>query len=198
MNKITKFLIVLTLILLFLCILLNKYEEDLYNMASKVGSQVGGGELTMKEYYTLAQCMETYIGYISEKKLDVAYNMLGTTYRDYVSYNDFVEKINNKNIENMIIKDIDIITNTTFKVIGDVSGEEYYYSIIVDNQLNRFAIYPESFLTYTQIDENVSKKKLQITLIDSKVQIDNCILKFKITNNMSTVIFSINNIFCYF
>lgn len=183
MNKFTKFLIVLSMVLLVLYIILSNYNIKQNDISSKVGAKLGGGELTMREYYTLAQCIETYTKYLNEEDYETAYNMLGTTYRNYVSYEEYASKVQEEDVTDMEIKDIDVISATTFKVVGDVSGDEKYYSIIVDNDLNRFSIYPESFLNYTEINQKVSKKKLDVRLIDAKVTIDKCIMQFEFTNN---------------
>ena len=72
MNKITKFFIYLIIFLGVLCIILSGYVNENEDIKNKIGSKIGGGELTVKEYYTLSQCIETYKNYISKKDYERA------------------------------------------------------------------------------------------------------------------------------
>ena len=183
MNKITKFLLIILLILIGAYFLLTGFVKETDNIADKVGARVGGGELSVTEYYSLAQCFETYKNYLSKKDYNTAYIMLGHLYRRYVPYEEYEKNILTKNVSEMQIEDINIITSTTFDLLVDTSGEKEHYSIIIDNKTNKFTLLPESFLDYKAIDIEESKKKLECTLKDYVVYIDKCVLNFEIKNN---------------
>ena len=117
--------------------------------------------------------------------------MLGASYRRYISYEEFIDKLKEKNIDDFIIEDINIITDTTYEIVLGNSGERAYYSMVVDDTSRSSVIYPESFLDHKEINKKVNKKKVEITLKDYIVNIDKCILNFSIKNNSNeTVNFS--------
>lgn len=182
MHKFTKFLLVLLLILLVLYVWLSNFNKDYFSMANKVGMRVGGGELTVSDYYTLVQCMETYKGYIAKKEYDTAYNMLGASYRNFLPYDEYEKQILDVDVEKMIVKDINIITQTTFDMIVGESGEETHYSIIIDKNSNTFALYPDSFLEYRKVEIEESQKSLKCTLVDYVVNTDKTVMNLNVKN----------------
>ena len=171
-----------TLVVLFLIYLwLKSYTDSVVDMESKVGSRVGGGELTMSEYYTLKSYMELYRKNISEGKYDTSYRMLGITYREYIPYEKYIENLEKENINEFIIEDINIITDTTYDLILDNSGDKIHYSIIVDDSSNGSVIYPASFLDYKNINKKINKNKVEIVLKDYVV--NKIILNLSMNNN---------------
>ncbi len=188
MHKFTKFLLILVLVLLIIYIFLNNYtfEMEHEDMQSKVGNigTVGGIELTFTDYYTLKQSFDTYADFIASGDYETAYSMLGTSYKNYVPYEDYKNKI--KDVKEMLqVHDINFITNTTFDLlVGGKSGdEEEHYSLIINKEKNTFALYPESFLDYNSNEIKLSKNKVQYILKNYIVNIDECIFNFEITNN---------------
>lgn len=193
MNKVTKILLIIFFILLFAFIILKSYTQDMNDMSLKVGTPVGGGELTMREYYTLVQCIETYNDYLKSGDYQTAYNILGSSYRNYADFETYEKNMQSKNIGKMQVENIDIVTKTTFKIYTSTSGEKENYSIILDNEKDRFSIYPESFLDYAQKNETITKKGLKCKLIDYVVNIDKTYFNFEITNTSKKEIIEISN-----
>lgn len=183
MNKLTKLLLIIAAILLFFYLILINFNKELEDMPSKIGSKLGGGELTMSEYYTLSQFLQTYKDYISKKEYKTAYNMLGSSYRNYISYEDYEKNISNKNMNNLQLEDIKIITASTFDLLTDTSGEKAHYSIIIDKETNIPKLYPESFLDYKVVDIKENRKGTTTLLKDYTVNIDKCFLNLQIKNN---------------
>lgn len=181
MNKITKFLLITCLILFIICMLVMRYDSEMNDMSAKVGAKIGGGELTMSDYYTLVQYMDMYKESILHEKYELAYSFIGSSYKNKVSYKEFTNNIPS-NIDKMQVAQIDRITNTTFNVSLDMSGEFYNYSIIIDKEANDFEILPDSFLDYQKVDKKKKKKGLQCLLTDYTVNCNNCILNFEIKN----------------
>lgn len=183
MNKITKFLLIVLCILAFAYFLLNNYTKNIEDMASKVGNKIGGGELTMNEYYSLIQYFDTYKDYVLKKEYKSAYSMLGASYRNYVSYDEYESKISKKEIDKLQVEDVNIITTSTFEIVTDMSGEKEFYSIIIDKQINKPKIYPESFLDYKNVEVTKKQKNVKCILKDYIVNNDKCTLNFEISNN---------------
>lgn len=183
MNKITKFLLIILCILAFAYFLLSNYNKEMEDMPSKVGAKIGGGELTMNEYYSLIQYFDTYKDYVSKKEYKSAYSMLGASYRNYLSYDEYESKISKKEMDKLQIDDVNIITASTFEIVTDISGEKEIYSIIIDKQINKPKIYPESFLDYKNVEISKKQKNVKCILKDYIVNNDKCILNFEINNN---------------
>lgn len=182
MRKSWKFMIGTLVVLFLIYVWLKNYTTSVVDMDSKVGSRVGGGELTMSEYYTLKSYMELYDKYLSEEKYDLSYMMLGIPYRRYVSYEEYLEKVKKDNLNDFLIEDINIITNTTYDVLLDNSGDKKHYTLVIDDNKSASVIYPESFLDYKEVNAKTHKNKVEIVLTDYVVNIDKCILNFAITN----------------
>lgn len=180
-NKITKFLIITCLILFALCMLVLKYDTELSNMSLKVGAKVGGGELTMSDYYTLVQYMNMYKESILNEKYELAYSFIGSSYRNKVSYEEFLDNLP-KNVDKMQVTNIERITTSTFNISLDMSGESTNYSIIVDKETDKFEILPNSFLDYQEVNKKESQKKLQCILKDYTVNTTNCVVNFELKN----------------
>lgn len=188
MKKITRFCFVLVIILLSAYILLNNYNKKIEDMSLKIGSKVGGGELSMNEYYTLSQDFELYKRYLENKEYKKAYSLLGASYRRYISFEEFEKKINSIDVSKLELENIGIVTPTTFDLILDYSGDEKHYSMIVDEQINRRKLYPDSFLDYKVIGKEKKSKRVKCLLKDYTVNIDKCIMNFNIENTNSEVI----------
>ena len=183
MNKITKFLLIVFCILAFAYFLLSNYTKETEDMASKVGNKIGGAELTMNEYYSLIQYFDAYKDYVLKKEYKSAYSMLGASYRNYVSYDEYESKISKKEIDKLQIEDVSTITTSTFEIVTDISGEKEIYSIIIDKQINKPKIYPESFLDHKDVEISKNQKNVKCILKDYIVNNDKCILNFEISNN---------------
>lgn len=180
-NKITKFLIITCLILFALCMLVLKYDTEISNMSLKVGAKVGGGELTMSDYYTLVQYMNMYKESILNEKYELAYSFIGSSYRNKVSYEEFLGNLP-KNIDKMQVTNIDRITTSTFNISLDMSGETTNYSIIIDNKTDKFEIFPDSFLDYQEVNKKEKQKSFQCILKDYTVNTANCVMNFELKN----------------
>ena len=64
MNKITKILLIIVCILLVVYFFVSGYVKESENLSKLVGNKIGGGELAVSDYYSLAQCVETYKNYL--------------------------------------------------------------------------------------------------------------------------------------
>lgn len=184
-KTIKNFLMILICILLVAYLILNNYTKQTENISSKVGSKIGGGELSMHEYYALSQYFDTYKNYINTKEYKKAYNMLGITYRNYIPYEEYEKNISRKNIEKLMLEEITPITASTYDLVIDNSGEKSHYSIINDTSIDRVYLYPESFLDYKNVEQKVKEKKIESKLIDYIVYVDKTDLTFDIKNNRS-------------
>lgn len=194
MNKFTKFLLIVVILLGGLCLLLNGYTKQKNDMELKIGAKLGGGELSVKEYYTLAQCILSYKDYILSGETEKAYDMLGKSYREYVTYEDYANDISNKDFESMLVKNINAITETTFEISTIISGEEEIYLIVIDRESNRFGIYPKGFIVSENTKANLKKKNLKFMISEYEVYNDRCIIRCNLENTSNKNEISINSI----
>lgn len=183
MNKVTKVLLFIVVILLVANFLLSRYSSEKTDMELKIGAKIAGGELSIKEYYTLAQCMESYRGYILSGETKKAYNMLGGSYRRYKTYDDYEMELQANDFSDFTIKDIEAITQTTFEAKAEINGEEHVFLIIIDNDSNTFAIYPDGFINEASPEDiKFSKKKLKCNVVGYKIYDDECIFDIELEN----------------
>ncbi len=191
MKKSWKFMLITLIILFAVYLLVKNYTVSITDMPTKIGSRVGGGELSISDYYTLKSYIDLYKKYLSKGKYEEAYSMLGYSYKSYVPYEKYLENIKNDNIAEYALDGINIVTDTTYDVILSNSGDEKHYSMVIDSTSKNSVIYPDSFLEYKEVKDQVNKKKVEVTLNDYIVNIDKCVLNFKIKNNTNdTVSFS--------
>lgn len=195
MKKPWKFMVATLIILFAVYLLVKKYSFSITDMSTKIGNRVGGGELGISDYYTLKSYIDLYKKYIEENKYENAYGMLSYSYKSYVPYEEYLKNIKKDNVKDYVLKDIDIITDTTYDAILVTSGDERHYSMIIDTNSKDGILYPDSFLKHKEVNEKVNKKKVEVVLNDYVVNIDKCTLNFKIKNNTSdTVKFSSSNL----
>jgi len=183
MNKITKFLLIVVCVLLFIYFLVNGYAKKSEDMSELVGSKIGGGELSTSDYYSLVQCVETYIDYLKQKDFEMAYQMLNNNYKEYVSYEKYQEKVAQKDYSQTNITDVEIITATTYRVTTTTEGQEEQFSIIIDGDSRRFLLLPESFLDYQKVNTKVFHHQLKCVLKEYVVYTDKSEMMFEVTNN---------------
>ena len=195
MKKPWKFMVITLIILFAVYLLVKNYSFSITDMSTKIGNRVGGGELGISDYYTLKSYIDLYKKYLSEGKYESAYSMLGYSYKSYMPYEKYLENIKNDNIKEYVLEGIDIITDTTYDAILSNSGDERHYSMVVDTTSKDSILYPDSFLEYKAVKDKVNKKKVEVILNDYVVNIDSCVLNFKIKNNTNdTVKFSSSNL----
>lgn len=181
MKKIFKFLLITICVLLFIIYLLKSYTKEQEDVAGLIGKHISGGELSMNDSYALEQIIDTYKNYLIEKDYEIAYKMLNRNYKSYISLEEFISKIESKDISSIKITNVERISSTTYHVLTNTSGEEDF-TIIINSEYETFSLFPESFLKYKQLNNKNSKKKMECKLIDYLVKIDSCTLNFEITN----------------
>ena len=187
MKKSWKFMIGTLLVLFAIYLFINDYTKSLVNMEDKLGIRVGGGELSVRDNSILRAYLELYEKYIAKEEYEKAYNMTGISYREYISYEDYIEKVKSQEIKDMTLENIKAITTSVYDATFDISGEEKHYSILNDDE-KMLHIYPDSFLDYAKLDNKASKKKLEIKLEYYVANIDKCILSFNIENRSNKAI----------
>lgn len=181
MNKITKYLLILFFILLFIVFLLKGYEKEQIDIARKIGPKVGERELSMTDYYNLTQIIEdTYKDYLLKQDYKTAYSMLSKNFRLYLPFDEYEKEMSNKDNSKLKVADIKRVTKTTYHVKTNMSGEDF--TIIIDKEDNKFTLLPKSFLDYVKPNIIVSKKNLKCTLIDYVVNINQTVFNFDLKN----------------
>ena len=182
MKKIIKFLCILICILLAIIFLLKSFQKEKVNIADKIGTKVGESELSMTDYYNLVQIIEnTYKEYLMKGDYETAYSMLNQNYRSYVSFSDYQEKMKNKDNSNLKVTDIKRISQTTYHVTTNASGDDF--TIIIDKGESKFLLLPESFLGAKKLNNSVSHNKLKCVLEDYLVKVGETLFNVKLTNN---------------
>lgn len=187
MNKSWKFIFGMSFVLILIYLFVNDYAKSLVNMEDQIGTRVGGGELSVKDNAILKTYLELYKERIVNGEYEKAYNMTGLSYKEYLPYEAYVEKVQSQNFEDLIFEDIEIATTSIYDVTFSVSGDKGHYSVLYDDE-KKLYIYPDSFLSYVKVENEVTKKKLEVKLEYYVVNIDKCMLGFSIENRLNDTV----------
>lgn len=181
MKKLIKFLVVVICILLFILFLLKGYQHEKEDIASKIGDKVGESELSMSDYYNLARIIEdAYRQYLVQGDYRTAYSMLHQNYRAYTSYEDFENKMSGRDNSQLKVANIKRVTQTTYHVMTNVSGEDF--TIIINQDESKFSLLPEAFLAYDNPNMTSKSNNLQCTLKDYLVNVNQTTFHMELKN----------------
>lgn len=187
MNKSWKFILGMSIVLILIYIFVNDYAKSFVNVEDQIGTRVGGGELSVRDNAILKTYLELYKEYIVKGEYEKAYNMTGKSYKEYLPYEEYVEKVKNQNFEDLIFKNIEIATTSIYDVTFSMSGDEGHYSVLYDDE-KKLYIYPDSFLSYAKVENKVTKKKLEVKLEYYVTNIDKCMLGFSVENRSNDTV----------
>ena len=188
MGKVTKILFFIAIILVIVYMCLTGYINNLEDISTQVGSKIGTSEITTADYYTLANCIETYKSHIENKEYQAAYLMLNPVYRNYKKFDEYKKIIDSKSFADLKVIDINPVTMSLYNILCDNNGVEEAYSVLVNLDERTFSILPDSFLDYKKIKQKQSKKNLECKLEDYVVNTDKCLFNFEFINNSNNEI----------
>ena len=96
-KKVYKFFLTTVLVMLFLAITLNQFIEEDFgkNIEKMIGTEyTGGAVVSVKDNFILKSAMDIYIQTIHSGDLDSAYDYLLPQYKEFVSKEIYVQKMN--------------------------------------------------------------------------------------------------------
>ncbi len=160
-------------------------------------------------FYTVTNCVQTYINYLTDKEAEIVYNLLDSEYKERLNINEQNVLSNLVTYDNyqvfrpkkMYQTDQDQ-SRTIFLVYGTVRDEiplremsiterqetDIYIAVKIDYGENIYTIIPDGYISSENIEYATSVNHLDIEMIEYTNYIDKCEITMKINNNTQNVI----------
>lgn len=184
-KKVIILLFFISLIAAVMLILINKYDEfvdEKYGIETRIGEKSIGGDIGVYEYKVLIEkTIGPYLKAIKDGEFETAYSYHAPEYNQYVSYDEFLNKVKDKNYDSYTVLNVVKITQNMYEIILNMAdGNEHEFLVIVCE--DKSTITPENFLLYSDVNESIEKKNVRYELKGYKVLLDKCIFYITIEN----------------
>ncbi len=184
-KKVIILLFFISLIAAVMLILINKYDEfvdEKYGIETRIGEKSIGGDIGVYEYKVLIEkTIGPYLKALKDGEFETAYSYHAPEYNQYVSYDEFLNKVKDKNYDSYTVLNVVKITQNMYEIILNMAdGNEHEFLVIVCE--DKSTITPENFLLYSDVNESIEKKNVRYELKGYKVLLDKCIFYITIEN----------------
>lgn len=184
-KKVIILLFFISLIAAVMLILINKYDEfvdEKYGIETRIGEKSIGGDIGVYEYKVLIEkTIGPYLKALKDGEFETAYSYHAPEYNQYVSYDEFLKKVKDKNYDSYTVLNVVKITQNMYEIILNMAdGNEHEFLVIVSE--DKSTITPENFLLYSDVNESIEKKNVRYELKGYKVLLDKCIFYITIEN----------------
>lgn len=184
-KKVIILLFFISLIAAIMLILINKYDEfvdEKYGIETRIGEKSIGGDIGVYEYKVLIEkTIGPYLKALKDGEFETAYSYHTPEYNQYVSYDEFLKKVKDKNYDSYTVLNVVKITQNMYEIILNMAdGNEHEFLVIVSE--DKSTITPENFLLYSDVNESIEKKNVRYELKGYKVLLDKCIFYITIEN----------------
>lgn len=184
-KKVIILLFFISLIAAVMLILINKYDEfvdEKYGIETRIGEKSIGGDIGVYEYKVLIEkTIGPYLKALKDGEFETAYSYHTPEYNQYVSYDEFLNKVKDKNYDSYTVLNVVKITQNMYEIILNMAdGNEHEFLVIVSE--DKSTITPENFLLYSDVNESIEKKNVRYELKGYKVLLDKCIFYITIEN----------------
>lgn len=184
-KKVIILLFFISLIAAIMLILINKYDEfvdEKYGIETRIGEKSIGGDIGVYEYKVLIEkTIGPYLKALKDGEFETAYSYHAPEYNQYVSYDEFLNKVKDKNYDSYTVLNVVKITQNMYEIILNMAdGNEHEFLVIVCE--DKSTITPENFLLYSDVNESIEKKNVRYELKGYKVLLDKCIFYITIEN----------------
>lgn len=184
-KKVIILLFFISLIAAVMLILINKYDEfvdEKYGIETRIGEKSIGGDIGVYEYKVLIEkTIGPYLKALKDGEFETAYSYHAPEYNQYVSYDEFLNKVKDKNYDSYTVLNVVKITQNMYEIILNMpDGNEHEFLVIVCE--DKSTITPENFLLYSDVNESIEKKNVRYELKGYKVLLDKCIFYITIEN----------------
>lgn len=184
-KKVIILLFFISLIAAVMLILINKYDEfvdEKYGIETRIGEKSIGGDIGVYEYKVLIEkTIGPYLKALKDGEFETAYSYHTPEYNQYVSYDEFLNKVKDKNYDSYTVLNVVKITQNMYEIILNMAdGNEHEFLVVVSE--DKSTITPENFLLYSDVNESIEKKNVRYELKGYKVLLDKCIFYITIEN----------------
>lgn len=188
MKRLCGILIVLIICGLVFIFSSQKHLDNEYDISKIIGEHNTGGDISIEEYVVLVKnTIGTYLNYLTNEDFEKAYALLTPEYKEYVSYEQYLEEMQKLSLNGYRVKDMVRKTENMYEAYIEIAdGNTYGYLIIFNDE--KFGIAPDEFLKYSVVDEKIEKDKVEYSLIGYKVELNKCIFDICINNKNDEII----------
>lgn len=188
-KKIMKAVLVTIVILIFTLVLANKYNEfidEKNDIKNRIGSEYTGGDMGVYEYKLLIEkTIGPYLTEVKNENYEKAYTYHTPEYNQYVSYDEYVEKMKDIDYTSYTVLNALQLTQNMYEVILRMAdGDEQEFLIILNDKIAN--IVPENFLLYVETNETINRREVEYVLKGYKVTLNKCIFYVSIENKSNT------------
>lgn len=184
-KKITFIVIIITIVIVVLGISFNKFSDNSTNIANIIGTPSTGRTILVSEYVLLTEkTLGAYFKYLREGKVESAYNLLTPEYKSVVSSGDYASEMQKLDFTNYSIQSVSMRTTNMYEIIVRLSDNTLHNFLVILRK-DTFAIVPEPFLEYVNVNNEIKKDKVTYKLLGYEVDLEKCIFDLEIINDKS-------------
>lgn len=184
-KKVIILLFFISLIAAVMLILINKYDEfvdEKYGIETRIGEKSIGGDIGVYEYKVLIEkTIGPYLKALKDGEFETAYSYHAPEYNQYVSYDEFLNKVKDKNYDSYTVLNVVKITQNMYEIILNMADRNEHEFLVIVSE-DKSTITPENFLLYSDVNESIEKKNVRYELKGYKVLLDKCIFYITIEN----------------
>lgn len=184
-KKVIILLFFISLIAAVMLILINKYDEfvdEKYGIETRMGEKSIGGDIGVYEYKVLIEkTIGPYLKALKDGEFETAYSYHTPEYNQYVSYDEFLNKVKDKNYDSYTVLNVVKITQNMYEIILNMADRNEHEFLVIVSE-DKSTITPENFLLYSDVNESIEKKNVRYELKGYKVLLDKCIFYITIEN----------------
>lgn len=174
-------IVILTVVLVFMTSYDNFIKEK-NSIQSRIGSEYTGGDMSVYEYkFLIEKTIGPYLKEVKEENYEKAYTYHTAEYNQYVSYDEYVQKMEDMDYSSYTVLNAIQLTQNMYEVILQMAdGNEHEFLIILNDK--KASIIPENFLIYVEKNETINKKGVEYILKGYKVTLNKCFFYVSIEN----------------
>lgn len=173
---------VISLIALIFFKVSSSFLDENYSIEKRIGDKNTGGSITMLDYkYIIEKTIGPYLKELREKNYEKAYSYNTPEYNEYVSYEEFVEKISKFDFSTYSVESLVNLTQNMYMIKLKFSDELTQPFLIIIGEKNS-TITPDNFITYSKVGESIEKRSVNYIVNGYKVTVDKCLFDITIEN----------------
>lgn len=131
--------------------------------------------------YIIEKTIGPYLKELREKNYEKAYSYNTPEYNEYVSYDEFVEKISKFDFSTYSVESLTNLTQNMYMIKLRFSEELMQTFLIIIGE-KKSTITPDNFITYSKVDESIEKRNVNYIVNGYKVTVDKCLFEITIEN----------------
>ena len=181
-RKVIFILIVAIIVCLFLNTSLQKYTNNATGVLSIIGEPVTNNEITVSEYVALAEkTVGVFLKYMRNDEIEKAYSLLTPEYKQVVTQENFKTLTDEMDFASYRVVDIVAKTQNMYVAYVETGDNQTHQFLIILND-EKFAVVPEPFLKYVEVNNSITKDGVTYTLKGYQMNVSDNVFYVTIKN----------------